>query len=420
MRLIELSQLQATSFQAKQVTPVHPTVFSLRSVSLALVVLASTLSVQTAWAQGRGAPPVTVAKPIEQRITQWDEFSGRFDAIESVDVRARVSGFVEEIHFNDGELITKGDLLFSIDKRPFEIEVASAKATIDQRKAEVSLQISEVERAKPLVRRGAVTERDLEQREANLAVARAQLAAAEATLRRAELNLKWADVRAPISGRASDRRVDVGALISGGQTGGEATVLTRIVSLDPIHFSFDASETDYLRYVRLSRAGKRDSSRETGNPVRIKLVDEEGWPWDGKMNFIDNRLNPRSGTIRGRAIVGNPDKVLAPGLFGRMQLFGGELDALIIPDKAVVADQTRKIVFAIGDNNTIVAKPVKLGVLREGGLRVIESGITADDRIVIDGIANPAVRPGATVTPEDGTIATPADATGEDQTSKVQ
>ncbi|MEO1281934.1 MAG: efflux RND transporter periplasmic adaptor subunit, partial [Pseudomonadota bacterium] len=232
------------------------------------------------------------------------------------------------------------------------------------------------------------------------------LAGAEADMRRAELDRIWADVRAPISGRASDRRADVGALISGGQTGGEATVLTRLVSLDPIHFSFDASETDYLRYVRLARSGIRGSSREKGNPVRIKLVDEEGWPWTGKMNFVDNRLNPRSGTIRGRAIVGNPGKVLTPGLFGRLQLFGGEFDALLIPDKAIVADQTRKIVFAVGEDNKVVAKPVKLGVLQEGGLRVISSGIEATDKIVIDGIANPAVRPGAPVTPTNGTIET--------------
>ncbi|MEL7048417.1 MAG: efflux RND transporter periplasmic adaptor subunit, partial [Pseudomonadota bacterium] len=278
-------------------------------------------------------------------------------------------------------------------------------AAIAQRKAEVALQISEVERAKPLVKSRAVTERDLDQREANLLVAQAQLAAAEANLSRAELDLQWADVRAPISGRVSDRRVDVGALIGGGQSGGEATILTSIVSLDPIHFSFDASEADYLRYVRLSRSGKRASSRDSGNPVRIRLLDEKGWPWSGTMDFVDNRLSARSGTIRGRAIVGNPDRVLTPGLFARMQLFGGEYDALLIPDKAIVADQTRKIVFVVSDDNKVVPKPIELGVLQAGGLRVIKSGLTATDKVVIDGIANPAVRPGATVTPESGEIA---------------
>lgn len=390
-----------------------PTRFSSRvtlAVALGMVFVVPALA--PADAQGRPPPPVTVAKPLSKHITKWDEFSGRFEAIESVEVRPRVTGFVSKIHFQDGQIVEKGDLLFTIERRAFEIEVASAKATVDQRKAEVALQVSEVERARPLVKSGAVTERDFEQRKANLAVARAQLAAADAAFQRAELDLEWSEVRAPISGRTSDRDVDVGALVSGGQTGA-ATVLTRIVSLDPIHFTFDASETDYLRYVRLSRSGERASSRDTGNPVRIKLSDEEGWPWTGKMNFVDNQLNPRSGTIRGRALVENDDKILAPGVFGRMQLFGGEIDALLVPDRSVVSDQTQKIVFAVDNDNMVVAKPVKLGPLQDGGLRVISSGISADDKIVIDGIANPAVRPGAKVTPQDGTIDDPSASSGE-------
>ena len=348
-------------------------------------------------------PTVTVAKPLAKRITQWDEFSGRFEAVESVEVRPRVSGFVEKIHFKDGQLIKAGDLLFTIDKRPFEIEVASAQATIEQRKAEVALQKSEVERARPLLKSRAVTRRDFEQRRARLAIAQASLASAEASLRAAELDLSWATVTAPIAGRISDRRVDVGALVTGGASG--ATVLTTIVSLDPIYFVFDGSEADYLRYVRMARNGDRPSSRDTDNPVRIKLADEDEWTRKGKMDFVDNRLDSRSGTIRARAIVENPDNFLAPGIFGRLQLFGGELDALLVPDKAIVSDQMRKIVFVLGDKNQVGAKAVKLGPLQPGGLRVIRSGISADDQIVINGIANPAVRPGATVTPEKGEIA---------------
>lgn len=354
-------------------------------------------------AQQPPAPTVTVSPPLQKHIVQWDEFSGRFEAVESVEVRPRVSGFIEKIHFDDGQMVEAGTLLFTIDKRPFEIEVESAKATIDQRKAEVALQVSEVERARPLIRSGTVTERDFQTRQANLAVAKAQLASAEAALRAAELNLAWAEVKAPISGRLSDRRVDVGTLIAGGGAG-NATVLTTIVSLDPIYFVFDGSEADYLRYVRLDKSGSRTSSRDKANPVRIKLADEAGWPHTGKMNFVDNRLNSRSGTIRGRAIVDNPDQLLAPGLFGRLQLFGGEMDALLVPDKAIVADQTRKIVFVLGKDNIVQANPVDLGPLQPGGLRVITSGLSKDDRVVINGIANPAVRPGAKVTPEEGSI----------------
>ncbi len=353
-------------------------------------------------AQGPPAPPVAVAKPLEQTITNWDEFSGRFEAVESVEVRPRVSGFIEKIHFRDGQAVTAGDALFSIDKRPFQIAVESAQATIEQREAEVKLQVADVERARPLVKSGAVTERDFEQREANLAVARAQLASAQATLRAAELDLSWADVRAPITGRISDRQVDVGTLVAGGQSG-QATLLTTIVSTDPIHFVFDASEADYLRYVRSSKNGSRPSSRDVDNPVRVRLADEKDWSRTGKMDFVDNRLNVRSGTIRGRAVLDNADGLLAPGLFGRLQLFGGESDALLVPDKAIVSDQTRKIVFSLDEDNTIVPKPVVLGALK-GTLRVITSGLEKDDRVVINGIANPAVRPGAKVTPEDGEI----------------
>lgn len=356
-----------------------------------------TFSLAAAMAQAP-APAVTVANPIARKITQWDEFSGRFEAIESVEVRARVSGFIQKVHFKDGQMVNEGDLLFTIDKRPFEIEVESAEAEIAQRKAEVALQVSEVERARPLLRSRTLTERDFQTRDANLAVARARLAAAEAALRAAQLDLDWASVKAPISGRISDRRVDVGALVTGGAAG--ASVLTTIVSLDPIYFEFDGSEADYLRYIRLARSGTRPSSRDKDNPVRIKLADEEEWSINGRMDFVDNRLDSRSGTIRARAIVDNPDLFLTPGLFGRLQLFGGQFDALLVPDEAIVSDQTQKVVFVIEEGDVVAAKPVVLGPLQKGGLRVIKSGLTVDDRVVVNGIANPAVRPGAKVKPE--------------------
>ncbi len=374
---------------------------ALASTSFLAAVFVLAFQASTAFSQAP-PPPVTVAKPLSKKITQWDEFSGRFEPVESVEVRPRVSGFIDKIHFKDGHIVSAGDPLFTIDKRPFEIMVESAQATIVQRMAEVDLQVSEVERARPLVDSRTMTRRDFETREANLAVARAQLAAAEATLRSAMLDLEWSVVKAPISGRLSDRRIDVGALVTGGA--GASTVLTTIVSLDPIYFAFDGSEADYLRYIRLAKSGSRPSSRDEGNPVRIMLADEKEWTRTGKMDFVDNRLDARSGTIRGRAIVDNPDRFLTPGLFGRLQLFGGEFDALLIPDKAIVSDQTRKIVFTVGEDNVVAAKPVELGQLQPSGLRVITSGLSADDQVVINGIANPAVRPGAKVNSEPGEI----------------
>ena len=347
------------------------------------------------------ALPVTVATPLAKRITNWDEFSGRFEAVRTVEIRPRVSGVLEEIHYKDGQMVNTGDPLFTIDKRPFQIAVEVAKADILRTKATVALQESEVERATPLARSGTLTGRELETRQANLAVARAQQLSAEATARNAELNLEWTVVRAPIAGRVSDRKVDVGNLVSGGQT--TPTLLTTIVSIDPIHFVFEISEADFLRYGRLYLTGDRPSSREVSNPVRIKLADETAWSRTGQMNFVDNVLSARSGTLRGRAIVDNKDQLLQPGLFGRIQVFGGESDALLIPDSAVVSDQARKIVFTVGTDNVVKAQPITLGSLSDG-LRVVRSGLTAEMQVVIDGLANPMVRPGAKVVPQKGQL----------------
>ncbi len=371
----------------------------------AVLLAALALSPAPAAAQ-QGAPPafpVTVSPPLAKRITQWDEYSGRFEAVNTVDVRPRVSGFIDKIHFKDGEIVKKGDLLFTIDQRPFEIAVESAKAEIARAEAQVALGVNEVERATPLVKSGAVTARDLDQRQANLSVARSAAQAAEAAMKTAALNLEWTEVRAPIGGRISDRRVDAGNLVSGGQVG--ATLLTTIVSLDPIHFVFEVSEADHLRYSRLGIDGSRPSSRETGNPVRIRLADEATFSRQGAMNFVDNQLNPRSGTIRGRAVVANADQLLSPGVFARVQLFGGEIDALLVPDAAIVSDQARKIVLTVGEGDVVVPKPVVLGPIYEG-LRVVTSGLAASDRVVIEGLANPFVRPGAKVAPQPGEIKT--------------
>jgi len=339
--------------------------------------------------------PVSVAAPVAKRVTQWDEFSGRFEAVASVEVRARVSGFIEELHFKDGQLVNVGDPLFTIDKRPYEIAVDSAKADVARNKAQVGLAELQVQRGASLITSKTITEQENDQRKANLEVA-------EAAQRSAELNLDWTDVRAPIAGRISDRKVDAGNLIQGGQQG--ATLLAAIVTLDPIRFVFDVSETDYLRYTRLFLSGELASSREK-NPVRIRLADETDWTRTGKVDFVDNTFAPRSGTIRTRAVVDNKSQLLTPGIFGRVQLFGGEYDALLIPDSAIISDQSRKIVFTVGEDNVVKAKPVTLGPIVEG-LRVVRDGLAATDQVVLDGLANPMVRPGAKVVPQKGEITT--------------
>lgn len=374
---------------------------SRKFATLALIVPGLCIGIEPAPAQGPPAPTVTVANPLKKEITRWDEFSGRFEAISSVEVRPRVSGFINEIHFADGQLVEKGNVLYTIDKRPFEIAVESAKAEIARAEANVRLQQNEVDRAAPLIKDRIVSERDFEQRRANLAIAEAQKQSAVAALKNAELDLEWTEVRAPISGRTSDTRVKVGALVTGGNM--NTTLLTTIVTLDPIHFVFTGSEADYLHYTRLANSGNRESSRTAKNPVRIKLSDEESWNHTGTMDFVDNQLNPRSGTIRARAIIENDDFLLVPGVFARLQLFGGKSEALLVPDRAVVSDQTNKIVFVLGDDNKISGRKVTLGPIVDG-LRVVEKGLEKDDRVVINGIANPAVRPGAKVTPEPGEV----------------
>ncbi len=382
----------------------QPASLPLRLLIGALIFLAAALHLAApAAAQGAppAAPPVTVANPLAKRITTWDEYSGRFEAVESVEVRARVSGFVDKVLFKDGQLVKAGDPLFIIDTRPFEIAAETAKADVARVKAQVALAENEVERARPLLKSAAVTERDFDQRVANLSVTRAQLQSAEASRKAAELNLAWANVTAPISGRISDSKVDAGNLITGGAA--SPTLLTTIVSIDPVHFVFEVSESDYLRYSRLNLSGERASSRDKNNPVKIRLADETEFKHDGKMDFVDNQMNARSGTMRGRAIIQNTDKLLAPGVFGRLQLFGGDVDALLIPDEAVQSDQARKIVLAVDNEGTVIAKPVTLGPLYEG-LRTIKEGLVTSDKIIIQGYVNPAVRPGAKVTPQNGEI----------------
>jgi RND family efflux transporter MFP subunit len=347
-------------------------------------------------------PAVTVSKPVQKNITEWDEFTGRFTALETVEVRARVSGFIDSVKFNEGQIVKKDDLLFVIDQRPYRIAVDQAKADVARAQSKAEIATLDVQRATPLLRNQSVTEREFDTRKANERDANAQVASAEAALKQAELNLSWTEVRAPIAGRISDKRVDAGNLITGGQTG--ATLLTVIVSTDPIHFVFDGSETDFIHYLRLAAKGARPSSRDAQNPVSVRLADETDFKHTGRMDFVDNVVNPKTGTIRGRAIFDNKDGLLTPGFFGRLRLFGGSHEGLLIPDTAISSDQSNRIVFAVADDGMVSAKRVELGPIIDG-LRVMRSGLAANDRIVIDGIQR--ARPGQKVKAEDGKIEAP-------------
>jgi len=346
------------------------------------------------------APPVQVASPLAKRITNWDEYTGRFEPSAQVEVRARVSGFIDQAHFQDGSLVQKGDLLFTIDQRPYKLAVDVARAEVARAKAQVELSQSEVERAEGLTQNRTITARDIDQRRANLSSALGGQQGAEANLKNAELNLEWTEVRAPLSGRISNRRVDPGNLIAGGQSG--ATLLTTIIAVAPIYFTFDISEADFLRYARLANL-REDAGKDSGTPVEVRLSDEAEWGRRGKVNFFDNALNARSATIRGRAVFENANQLLTPGVFGRLRFFAGEADALLVPDTVIASDQANKIVMTVGPENKVVPKPVVLGPISEG-LRVIRSGLTPQDKVIVGGTANPMVRPGVAVTPQPGEI----------------
>lgn len=378
------------------------------SAIAAMTIIAS--NVQSAGAQSAPpAFPVTVAPPISKHIKTWDEFPGRFEAVARVELRPRVSGYVDQVNFKEGTIVKQGDLLFTLDKRPFQIAVEAAKAEVARTQAQVDFAKADLERAGPLVETKVLSEQVYEQRKSSLGVAEAQVMSAKANLKSAELNLEWAEVRAPIAGRVSDKKIDVGNLVIGGQV--NSTLMATIVTTDPIHFVFDTSEADYMRDARKRKSGVLPPSRLAPVPVRVKLADEKDWMHEGTMNFIDNAFNQRSGTIRGRAVLPNKDDLLTPGLFARIAVYGGDVDALLIPDDAIISDQASKIVYTVNAENVVVATPVTLGDMSEG-LRVITAGLKPDDRVIIEGVANPAIRPGTKVAPTTGAIK-PSEKTAE-------
>lgn len=371
---------------------------SLPAAILAAMLMATPLAAPRA--QAPAAPPVTVAEPLTKKIIEWDEYTGRFEALERVEIRARVSGFLESIHFKDGELVQKGQLLFVIDPRPFRAQLDQAKATLEGAKTRVSLAEREFARAENLIKRNNVSRETYDQRLAELDTARTAVQSARAQVRVAELNLEFTEIKAPISGRVSDARLDIGNLVEGGAN--QSKVLTTIVSIDPILFTFTASEKEYLKYSRLTATGQRESSREARNPVKVRLMDEDEFKWEGHMRFVDNELSTETGTMRAQAEIPNTSGFLTPGVFGRLRIPGSaEYEAVLVPDAAVVSDQSRKLLLVVGADGTVSARPVDLGPL-VNGLRVIRGGVGPGDRIVVKGVQR--ARPGTKVTPVDAVL----------------
>jgi RND family efflux transporter MFP subunit len=349
-----------------------------------------------------GAPPppaVTVAKPIKRTVTDHDEYVGRFTAINSVEVRARVSGYLDGVHFKDGQIVKQGDLLFTIDKRPFQNTLDQARANLAQAKSNLAFTEADYTRGQQLVHDKTITDQVFEQRAQAFRNAQASVSNNEAAVRQAELDIEFTELRAPVNGRIGDRRVSPGNLVTGG-TAGNTTLLATIVSTDPIYFEFTFDEASFLRYERMSKTGNDVASRNAGVPVALELIDEQGFVHQGHMDFVDNAIDPSTGTIRGRAVFANPNNLFTPGMFARVQVAGSPpYEALLVPDAAIGTEQTRKFILTVNAENTVVSKYVTLGQITKDNLRVLKSGVGADDRIIVNGLMR--ARPGQKVTPQE-------------------
>lgn len=355
-------------------------------------------------AQKPAAPPppaVTIAKPVKRTVADFDEYVGRFVAVSSVEVRARVSGYLEAVHFKDGQNVKQGDLLFTIDKRPFQNAADQARANVTQAKSNLAFTEADYTRGQQLVRDKTITDQTFEQRSQAFRNAQASVSNAEAALRTSELDLEFTELRAPIDGRIGDRRVSQGNLVTGG-TGGNTTLLATIVSTDPIRFEFTFDEASYLRYERLARGGAKDdiASRGTATKVSLKLIDEAAFPHEGSMDFVDNVIDRATGTIRGRAVFANPNGVLTVGMFARVRVpASSPYEALVVPDSVVGTEQARKFVTTVNAENVVTPKYVTLGQVLPDGQRVIKEGLSPDDRVIVNGLLRG--RPGQKVTPQE-------------------
>lgn len=368
----------------------------LRIPALALA-LAAAAACARAEAQPAAPPPqkVTVATVIEQPVTEWDEFTGHLEAVDTVAVRPRVSGYVSNTTFSEGAVVTRGDVLFQIDARPFQAEVDRLRAERGRAEAVVDRAASELQRAERLRAENAMSREEFDRRSAFARESTAQVAAISAALAAAELNLEFTRVTAPITGRVGRAIVTEGNLVSSGP--GEATLLTTIVSIDPIHAHFDADESIFLKYVELARQGRRQNARAARQPIAMALAGETGYPRHGELDFLDNRLDPSTGTIRGRALFRNPTGDLTPGLFVRLRLQGtSKYPGVLIDDRAVGTDLDKRFVFVVKPDHTVEYRPVTLGPLVDGQ-RVVRGGLAPGERIVVNGLQR--VRPGVTVDP---------------------
>ncbi len=362
----------------------------LRDNLVALVLLALAACSSGKPQGGPPTPQVTVATPLQRNVVDWDEYVGRFEAIQDVELRPRVSGTIDRVLFRDGQYVRQGQGLFVIDPRPYRAALGQAQAQSAKASAALVNARSELARAGKLLEAQAISKEEFEQKQADVRSAAADVAAGRASVSTALLNLGFTTVRAPVGGRISDRRVSKGNFAQEG-----TTVLSRVVSTDPIWFSFEGAESFYLKYLRQDRTGERGSSRNTPNPVDIQLADESGYRWHGRMDFLDNAVDTNSGTIRAHAVVSNPDGFLTPGMFGRARLLGsGTYRAMLVPDEAIITDQTRKLVYVVGKDGKVAPRPVETGPQVEG-LRVVKAGLAPSELVVIEGIT--ILQPGMAV-----------------------
>ena len=343
------------------------------------------------------AMPVEIGFPIHEEITEWDEYTGRFEASNRVEVRARVSGFIESVNFVDGQIVKKGDVLFTLDNRPYKIALDQANADLEQAKVSLRTAQDNYERVESLKESGAVSTEEYDRRKQALEFAKASIQLSQSKVDNARLNLEFTKVTAPISGLVSRDKVNLGNLIDGGSS--NSTLLTTIVATSPIHFYFTGSESDYLRYVRLARNGERRAARSEGIPVFIKLQDEDDFTHEAKMDFVDNELDNSTGTIESRAVLENKDLLLEPGMFGKARIVGSaEHEAIMIPDDIIGTNQSLRFVYVLGENDVVEARNVTLGPLHSNGLRIVRDGINPKDKLVLNNIQK--IAPGTHVSPQ--------------------
>jgi RND family efflux transporter MFP subunit len=342
------------------------------------------------------APQVSVASALERAVTEWDEFTGRVEAVESVEIRPRVTGYIESVNFSEGSTVRKGDLLFVIDPRPYRAELSKAEAELARAVARSELAASDAARSKSLVDIKAVSREEYDTRVNASREATANVAAARAAVDSAKLNLEFTRVTSPIAGRVGKAAVTAGNLVTGGSN--TAALLTTVVSLDPIYVTFEGDEQIYLKYTALAQRGERQSSRDVANPVLMGLANETDYPRRGAMVFVDNQVDPRTGTIRARASFENKDGFLTPGLFARVKLLGhNSFQAVLVDDRAIGTDQSQKFVYVVDAQNKVVYRPVKVGRLTDG-LRIVLQGLQPDETVIVNGLQR--VRPGMVVAAE--------------------